>query len=337
MSKIKANCLVCGKEFLADTFRVKIGLSKYCSKSCSSVASKGRKMPHSKEWEEKRLEAVRKSMENKIFKRGYKRPTEHVTGMVEGRRKSREKNPEKNRETCLRNLSKNKDGNLSKENSPKWKGGLVSAYKQWRNIKWKEFEVWRKEVLERDNYRCKECGSENDLQVHHIVPVAECREVAFLRMNGVVLCKKCHYKTESYGGKLGHVKHEVSVGKNRFLIRTIPHNFQDYNTVGNYATANGVTLIFVSDLGSDVYNGIVIVHEMVELLLCKWRGVPEDEITKFDIEYEADREEGNVDEPGFDPKSPYHREHGIATAVELLMCAHIDQSWNEYEKAVNEL
>lgn len=121
-------------------------------------------------------------------------------------------------------------------------------------------------------------------------------------------------------------------------IETIPHDLQRYPTVGDYWTdENGVLQIRVSDIGNDVFNGLVAVHELVEFLLCKWRGVSEEDITKFDIEYEANREEGNVDEPGFDPKSPYHREHGIATAVELLMCAHIDQSWNEYEKAVNEL
>lgn len=53
------------------------------------------------------------------------------------------------------------------------------------------YRQWRKRILERDKV-CQICGSDKNLEVHHIKPFAEYTELRTEDRNGVVLCKKCH-------------------------------------------------------------------------------------------------------------------------------------------------
>lgn len=124
----------------------------------------------------------------------------------------------------------------------------------------------------------------------------------------------------------------------RILIETIDHSDQDYNTIGNYKyLPDGTLYITVSDLGDLFMNRLVAVHELVEQTLTEKLQITEEEITKFDIEFENNRQEGNLDEPGYSPLAPYRREHELASAVELMMCAHADICFSKYDKIVNEL
>ena len=69
-----------------------------------------------------------------------------------------------------------------------------------------EYNIWRKVVLEQDNYECQICGSKKDLHCHHIIPIKIEPMFALDPDNGIVLCKNCHYK---YGHK---TKTECSTG-----------------------------------------------------------------------------------------------------------------------------
>jgi RNA-directed DNA polymerase len=62
-------------------------------------------------------------------------------------------------------------------------------------VAWREI---RKRVLQRDEYRCKECGRNNlPLNAHHIVAR---REGGTDEMSNLItLCEDCHYQTSSYG------------------------------------------------------------------------------------------------------------------------------------------
>lgn len=51
---------------------------------------------------------------------------------------------------------------------------------------------WKKEVLRRDDYQCVNCGSEENLEVHHIVNWSEAPELRICVDNGETLCTKCH-------------------------------------------------------------------------------------------------------------------------------------------------
>ena len=117
----------------------------------------------------------------------------------------------------------------------------------------------------------------------------------------------------------------------RVIIDTIPHGEQRYATVGDYFTDdNGAMRILVSDLGNDDYIALVAIHELVEYVLVRKRGIAEEAITKFDMAFE---EAGHDGEPGDDPNAPYQNEHCIATAVERMICAALNVKWKDYESA----
>lgn len=124
----------------------------------------------------------------------------------------------------------------------------------------------------------------------------------------------------------------------KIVIETIPHSEQRYETVGDYYQGKrGVYHITVSETGSDICNKMVAVHELVEMIMVEFKGIREQLITEFDKKFEANRKKGNTDEPGFDPDAPYRNEHAIATAVELMMCAHLNIPWKDYEDKINAL
>jgi hypothetical protein len=57
-----------------------------------------------------------------------------------------------------------------------------------------EYHQWRKAVLKRDNETCQQCGSQENLQTHHIKSYAKFKELRFDLDNGVTLCLSCHKK-----------------------------------------------------------------------------------------------------------------------------------------------
>lgn len=77
------------------------------------------------------------------------------------------------------------------------------------------YNEWRMSVFKRDGFVCIQCPSKKDLQVDHIKSFARiiiennvktldeafaCKELWELS-NGRVLCKPCHKKTDTHGGK----------------------------------------------------------------------------------------------------------------------------------------
>lgn len=60
---------------------------------------------------------------------------------------------------------------------------------------------WRKLVLSRDGYKCVLCGSTERLECDHIKSVKTHPELLLDVNNGRTLCRPCHIKTDTYGGK----------------------------------------------------------------------------------------------------------------------------------------
>lgn len=111
-----------------------------------------------------------------------------------------------------------------------------------------------------------------------------------------------------------------------------------YSTVGDYYLKEDGTLKFeIVDTGSSFFNKMILIHEMIEQSLCEFRGLPNDTIDKFDFQFELDRKNGNIDEPGFDPDAPYNKEHTLATSVEMMMCALSGVSWKEYGDRIDSI
>lgn len=121
----------------------------------------------------------------------------------------------------------------------------------------------------------------------------------------------------------------------KIIIEVIPHAAQRYETVGDYYFDEEENLrIKVSKLPDNRMELLIMVHELIEVLLTEYRGIPEQSILDFDLDFEQKRV-GNFDEPGDDVKAPYKKEHCIATSIERLMCSLLDLDWKTYEKACN--
>ena len=121
-------------------------------------------------------------------------------------------------------------------------------------------------------------------------------------------------------------------------IKTIPHNEQRYDTVGDWWwTPDGDLEIRVSDMNNWKYETLVAFHELAEVLLCKDRGIKQEDVDNFDIEFEKNRPEGNTDEPGNDVNAPYKNEHKLATQLEFILAGGLNVDWDLYDKTVNEL
>ena len=127
----------------------------------------------------------------------------------------------------------------------------------------------------------------------------------------------------------------------RIIIETIPHSQQKYETAADYERLqNGDLHIVVSDTGDELYNSLIGLHELVEVMAMERRGIPLIASTEFDIPYEKARKEGRhseTDEPGDDKDCPYRKEHRLASIVEEIVAHDLGVDWQDYGQAANKL
>lgn len=121
-------------------------------------------------------------------------------------------------------------------------------------------------------------------------------------------------------------------------IKIIEHLKQRYPTVGDWwFDDRGDLQVRVSKMSDGRYEQLVALHEVVEALACAEDGVDQDDVTAFDMEFEAARKIGDESEPGDDKRAPYYKQHQTATAIERLMAVTLGVDWNEYDKEVASL
>lgn len=60
-----------------------------------------------------------------------------------------------------------------------------------KKISSRAWDRHRRQVLDRDGWRCQNCGRAGLLEVHHPVPIAEGGDI-FAMDNCVTLCRGCH-------------------------------------------------------------------------------------------------------------------------------------------------
>lgn len=65
---------------------------------------------------------------------------------------------------------------------------------------------WRRKCIERDNNKCVECQSTDDLAVHHLAQWAEYPEMRIELFNGKTLCGKCHHSQHLQMGAAMFIK-----------------------------------------------------------------------------------------------------------------------------------
>lgn len=126
----------------------------------------------------------------------------------------------------------------------------------------------------------------------------------------------------------------------KIVIETIPHKTHRYETCGDwYFDKDGTLQIRVSEEVGAKSCGLVAIHELSEVFLCSngfsmTQKQLEDltkKVDKFDKQFEGDLVD---EEPGDDPRAPYHFEHSIATAIERLLCANLGVPWKEHDGRV---
>jgi len=72
-----------------------------------------------------------------------------------------------------------------------------------------EYQEWVKTVLARDNYVCLECGSDEQIQAHHILSWRSFPDLRMDVTNGKTLCYKCHKKTINFAGRRPGILEEL--------------------------------------------------------------------------------------------------------------------------------
>lgn len=143
---------------------------------------------------------------------------------------------------------------------------------------------------------------------------------------------------------------------NKVEIEVIPHEKQRYATCGDWRIVHGVgdekiLLISVSKVDDWRCWFAVAVHELFEAGCCFANGITQEQVDKFDMDYEAKREVHTspsgqwkatvsptiYDEPGDDPKAPYFVQHGLATSMERMLTTQMQLPWPDHEAMITEL
>jgi len=71
-------------------------------------------------------------------------------------------------------------------------------YKELKSSKWIKR---RNEILKKDNYKCVRCGSEKNLQVHHVKYIENRKAWNYPDELLITLCKDCHRITHDLDNK----------------------------------------------------------------------------------------------------------------------------------------
>lgn len=116
----------------------------------------------------------------------------------------------------------------------------------------------------------------------------------------------------------------------KIIIETIPHDQQRYHTVGDWWWEGETLHIRVSNMFTIESSLAVAVHELREATLCKFHEIKEQDVTQFDVAFENHRGTKPYDEPGDDPKAPYHEEHKDAEFVERAFIGAGPLTWESH-------
>ncbi len=110
-------------------------------------------------------------------------------------------------------------------------------------------------------------------------------------------------------------------------IKIIHHKKQRYETLGDWIfDKQGNLVIYISDMNNWLYETLIGVHEIIEAVLCKQRGIEEKDVSKFDMEHPE------LDDPGDDKRACYHKEHIQATFIEKVFAKFMGVRWWKYNE-----
>lgn len=200
ISKINVECNTCGQTFEKWRYRAKQTDKHFCSKECWS--DQGKRVERTCDYP--KCDNTYETYNYRVEK-GQDLCCSAECGMKNSRGgeyfdcencgEELYRRPSNAKKDTRKYCSKKCKGiDLSGENHYAWKDETVYAptyYGGWerrRNIR-----------LETDNYECQECGSTDNLHVHHITPYREFDDPfkANEQENLITLCEKCHLSYEA--------------------------------------------------------------------------------------------------------------------------------------------
>ena len=122
----------------------------------------------------------------------------------------------------------------------------------------------------------------------------------------------------------------------RYLIETRKKELMNYATAGDYYIIGNKLFVDICEQVDEDYEFLIMIHELIEEYLTRKRGILEPDITKFDKQFEEERESGlwNDEEPGMDPRAPYRKEHIFAENIERLLAQELGVDWVEYSQKI---
>jgi len=158
-------------------------------------------------------------------------------------------------------------------------------------------------------------------------------------------------------------------------IHSIPHDQQRYDTAGNWITEFNTTTgledlkeVRISQLGDENAEFVCGIHEAIEAWWCRVHHIIQQDVDEFDIYWEEtkphyyehevwDKSEfpprcfycriasikfdqskcKEIDEPGNDPKAPYHVGHMLGLQVERVLIPAFNMNWEEYNRLYDKL
>lgn len=115
------------------------------------------------------------------------------------------------------------------------------------------------------------------------------------------------------------------------IVSSVDLKDQRYETLGDYFIKNGVRQFKITKTGNDLYDDLIFIHEFIEEVLTRNKGIKEEDILKFDLSFEEKEKLGLVTgEPGSAEDSPYRQEHIISEIVERMIANHLNVDFNKY-------
>jgi hypothetical protein len=155
---VECKCLTCGNIFKIRKHQVNRGRGKYCSKECSA------KRERIKIRETKQCLQCNKSFEIRLCEKSKKFCSRVCLNQYKTGKKIAKFTEEHKRKIGEGNkIAPHPRG----KDHPHWKGGITPYYSLLRCLD--EYKKWRMDCLKRDWFRCQECFTKKNLEVHHLV------------------------------------------------------------------------------------------------------------------------------------------------------------------------
>ena len=114
-------------------------------------------------------------------------------------------------------------------------------------------------------------------------------------------------------------------------IEFVDQSEHRYATVGDYGETESEIWFRITRFENPAYSFAVLLHELHERFRNLQFDIRDEEVDAFDLKHPE------LDDPGLDPRAPYHACHMEADALERLFILLTGNDWIEYEAAISGL